>query len=179
MRSATFCAIAFALFLAPATALAADRGRGEIGLDAGYADLDDEQGGGGPLVAIRGGYHFTTWFELEGEAARLLPDCPADECSDLWIGLINFVFSANPTPSISPYLLFGAGYTDFDEEPEFTLFEDTFEGQAVFKTAAGSRFFFGADSRTAVRFEVSATFFEDYNNANAQIGLLWRVGGGR
>lgn len=167
--------------LMPAWASAADIGpRGEIGLDAGYADLVEEMGGGAPLAALRGGYHFTGWFELEGEVAWLSPDCPEGECSDLWVALINFVFNFRPaTAAVVPYLTFGLGYTDFEQDVTsgITLIEDQFEGQAVYQVAAGSRFLFGQKKRTGVRVEVYETFFEDDQSPGAQLGIVWRLGG--
>jgi len=177
MLSARALAVVLVGCLFPTCALAADPGRGEIGLDVGYADLVEEKGGGGPLAAVRGGYHFTSWFELEAEVAGISPDCPEGECSDLWMALINFVFNFHPTPSIVPYLIFGIGYTDFEQEPPaVVILEDQFEGQAVYQTAFGSRFFFGREKRTGFRVEVSETFFEDDHSPNAQIGIVWRLG---
>jgi hypothetical protein len=181
MRMARVFATMLAGVLLPGAAIAADIGpRGEIGIDAGYADLVEEKGGGAPLVAVRGGYHFTSWFELEGEAAWISPDCPEGECSDLWIALINFVFGFRPTPGVAPYLYFGFGYTDFEQDIDpgaIQLLEDPFEGQAVYQAGVGSRFFFGEKKRTGLRVEAYETFFEDDESPGAQLGIVWRLGG--
>ena len=179
MRSARVLVFILAGCLLPARAIAADIGpRGEIGVDAGYADLVEEKGGGAPFAAVRGGYHFASWFEIEGEAAYLSPDCPEGECSDLWIALINFMFDFHPTPGIAPYLFFGFGYTDFEQEVDtgITLIEDQFQGQTVYQIGAGGRFFFGEKKRTGIRIEVSESFFEDDQSPNAQLGIVWRLG---
>lgn len=181
MRSIGVLAIALLGGLPPAGSIAADIGpRGEIGLDAGYADLVDEKGGGGPMAALRGGYHFTSWFELEAEAARILPDCAEGECADLWMFLINFVFNFRPAPGVVPYVFLGIGYTDFEDDvdPAITLLEDPFEGQAVYQAAVGSRFLFGQTKRTGLRVEVSESFFEDDHSPGAQLGIVWRLGSG-
>ena len=176
MPSGRILAIVLLGLFAAAPARAADTGQGEIGVDTGYADLAERMGGGGPLAAVRGGYHFATWFEVEAEAARLLPDCPEGECSDLWVFLINFVFNFHPGPSVVPYLYLGIGYTNFDEEPAFSFLEDQFEGQAVYQPGAGCRFFPGKKKRTGFRVEVSESFFEDEQSPNAQVGMVWRLG---
>lgn len=180
MSRVVVLAVVLAACLAPATLLAAETGKGEIGVDAGYADLVDEMGGGGPLAAVRGGYNFKDWFMMEGEAGYISPDCPEGECSDLWYVLINFVFNIHPTPAAVPYVYFGLGYTDFEQEVKssIVLIEDPFEGQALYQAGAGARFFFGERKRTGLRIEVSESFFEDDQSPNAQAGIVWRLGGG-
>jgi len=179
MRAAGVLAVVFVCLLVATTQLHA--GGGEIGVDVGYAGLDEAKGGDGELAALRGGYHFNHWFELEGQFEIMSPNCPEGTCSDLNIFLINFVFNFNsdPSPRVVPYLLLGVGYTDFDTEPEFVIpgLEDQYQGQAVYATSAGCRFFLGKTKRVAIRVEVSATFFEDDQSQNGQIGLLWRLGG--
>lgn len=172
--------VVLAACLPAATALAAETGKGEVGIDVGYADLVDKMGGGGPLAAIRGGYHFKPWFEMEAEAGYISPDCPDGECSDLWFVLLNFVFNIHPTPRAVPYAFFGFGYTDFEQEVDssIVLIEDPFQGQALYQVGAGSRFYFGQKKRTGFRIEVSESFFEDDQSPNAQVGMVWRLGGG-
>jgi hypothetical protein len=179
MRAAGVLAAVFFCLLVPTTQLHA--AGGEIGLDVGYARLADEKGGDGELASLRGGYHFNHWFELEGQFQQMSPNCDEGTCSDLQVYLINFVFNFNsdPSPRFVPYLLLGVGYTNFDTEPEFVIpgLEDQFKGQAVYATSAGCRIFLGSAKRVALRAEVSATFFEDDQSHNAEVGILWKLGG--
>jgi len=133
------------------------------------------------LVALRGGYHFTDRFELEGQVEAMLPDCADDvDCGDIRLFLLNGQYKFRPGSAVQPYVLFGAGWSDFTGGDQSSIpgIEDPFEGQLVVQVGAGSRFYFGRRKRAAFRLEVSSTFFEDTSNANAQVGLLWRLGKG-
>jgi len=164
-----------AAILAP-TSLAA--GKGEIGFDLGYANLDDELGGGGELAALRGGYHATDRFMLEGQIEGMFPDCTdLVECPDILLIYLNGQYKFRPGKTFEPYVLFGAGWADIEDDVS-PFIEDPFEGQLVIQVGAGGRIYFGKKQRTALRVEVTGSFFEDTNNANAQVGLLWRFGKG-
>jgi hypothetical protein len=156
----------------------AAKGKGEIGFDLGWADLDDELGGGSELATIRGGYHATDRFMLEGQVEGIFPDCEVSgECADLLVIYVNGQYKFRPDKSVEPYILLGAGWADIEDDYN-PFVEDPFKGQLVVQVGAGSRFYFGKKKNAAVRLEVTGAFFEDTSNANAQVGLLWRFGGG-
>ncbi len=178
MRTATYVACCvFTTCLAAVSADAAS-GEGEIGVDVGFAGLDDELGGDGSLLSFRVGYHATDTLEVEVQATVVSTECSVGICSDINLYYLNLVYNFNPSPVADPYLLLGVGYTDLEYTPTVTpvfSLEDSTSGDIVYQVAFGSRFFFGEKKKVALRAELSGTFLPDFQHANAQIGLLWKL----
>lgn len=174
---------------APALAGVGKR-NGEIGFDFGWAgfdsDLTDDSGG---RFTIRGGFHFSDWFQLEAEDIGMGADNIGGTSTDLIVGafFINGVFNFHPGEgnTVVPYVLAGVGLatTRFDFGGGGR--EDDTGGASQF--AAGSRFFFGKTKRAAVRIEVSMLRHETSNlfiegtftDEAATVGFTWRLGTGK
>ncbi len=159
------------------------KGNGELGFDAGWTNFDatisDKTAG---RVAFRGGYHFTRLFQLEGQLGcmaaddhSLGPDATVALCAMMVDGVFNF---HSKSGNIVPYVLAGAGNATL-------VYDNTFAGKIddsgmAYQGAAGGRFFFGKNKRTAVRLEISDLFADvfDQNTSNGSFtwGFTWRLG---
>jgi opacity protein-like surface antigen len=164
------------------------RGNGEIGFEFGFTDFDSNTNSGtGGSFSIRGGYHFTRLFELEGQlvAANVTDfNKPGYLIQNTTMGafLINGVFNFHPGDNVVPYVLAGLGRVAvLDLTPVFGGGFD--EDSPAFHVAAGSRFFFGKSKRAAVRVEVSLlredNFDETSTHGSFTAGFTWRLGAAR
>lgn len=176
-------------------------GQWEVGFDLGGTELDNQRGGDtGVSLSVRGGYHFTKFFQLEGQvrAVELENDFGPEDVA-LTMFFVNAVFNFHPTEHIVPYVLVGLGeaetevYEDYDhyydddhhrnrrhrDHRDFRTIDSADAGQV----AVGSRFFVGEKKRLAIRIEAAMIFEEGFDNNNEHItvagGLTWRLGGGR
>ncbi len=176
-RSMASALVGTLLALAPAHA-GIGEGNGEVGFDLGFTNFDsDVTNEDGTNLGLRGGYHFTRLFELEGQVAGYA----AEEAGvDIGLGvfLVNAVFSFHPRGTIVPYVLAGVGQAtlEFDIPGLGTVDDD---GRA-FQVAAGARLFFGARKKVAVRIELSSlqerTFDESSRHGSLNVGFTWRIG---
>lgn len=156
------------------------QGNGEIGLDLGYASLDDAYGDDGTRVIARGGYFFTDLFQLELQSGGAFTNCSNEFCTDLDVWMLDAVFNFQRERWV-PYVLVGAGYAD---RPSTNLtigpitFDDPGGSGSAYQAAVGARRFFGG--RTAIRLEASVlsedTFDDTQTHVNATIGVSWRLG---
>ena len=161
-------------------------GNGEIGVDFGITAFDDD------LVeksarryAIRLGHHLDESIQVEGQFAllqaseELVPG--VDKEATLRLLACNVLLNFHPKGSRAvPYILGGIGLSELDLEAVGISTED--RGLAV-QVAAGSRFFFHQDGRSALRVELSFVsndaFEESYNHLSLTAGVTWRLGSGR
>jgi opacity protein-like surface antigen len=155
----------------------ANAGSGEIGVDLGHTDFDsnvtDESG---TEYAVRGGWHFTKLFEVEGQYGDSSADAATGDVS-LSRLMVNAVFNFHPTPSIQPYCLGGIGQARMEFDSPLGSVDDS--GNA-YQLALGSRFLFGAEKRAGVRVEVSTvseeSFDETSRHMNLNVGFTWQIG---
>src|SRR5262245_3376256 len=130
------------------------KGNGEIGFDFGATAFDsDVTAKSGFHLALRGGYHFTRFFELEAEISDSAHydwnerTSEADLRLDTW--LLNGVFNfPSKSGRLVPYVLAGFGSARLD--PVFGGPDDT--GNA-WQAGGGCRFFMGP--RAAFRLQVA------------------------
>ena len=164
------------------------KGNGEIGFDFGGTQFDQDLGGTGlARLALRGGYHATSLFEIEGEASaafNVTTDHPYGSSrkslnfeNQLDAYFVNGVFNFHAhRGQIVPYVLGGVGIayvTPRDFGPRDS-------GEAT-QLAVGSRFFFGEDDHVAFRVEVSQLWASYLDTTTTHpsfvIGFTWRLGG--
>jgi outer membrane protein with beta-barrel domain len=161
---------------------------GEIGFDFGYGDFDNDLAGkNGARVALRGGYHFTDWFQIEGESMGTgTTETVAGTEIDTTIAafLVNGVFNFHPGHgSVVPYILGGLGFTTVRERltPGGRI-DDT--GGAS-QLAAGSRFFFGSRKQVALRLGAGLMWHkasdlivpgQTFVEKSLMAGFTWRIG---
>jgi hypothetical protein len=175
----------FAVLLAGSPALAGiGKGNGEIGFDFGATSFDSEVSSkaAGRLV-FRGGYHFSKWFELEGESsvsAHVDYRGTLNRRADIVLQtlFLNAVLSLHSqSGNVVPYLLLGMGRASLDF-PRANL-EDS---GAAKQFGVGCRFFFGDAGRAAFRLQAGRlmedTFDETSTHTNYVAGFTWRLGGG-
>lgn len=151
-------------------------GNGEIGFDAGFTEFDSNTvDDTGTRLALRGGYHFTDLFQLEGQVAAQAAE---DDIVDVTLTtvMVNAVFNFHPSPNVVPYFLVGAGTANLDVEVfGFSIDDDS----TAYQAAIGSRFFVGSGA-LAIRLEASVlsedTFNVDSTHYSAVVGLTWRLG---
>jgi hypothetical protein len=160
------------------------KGNGEIGFDFGATGFDSEvTGKSGFRLSFRGGYHFSKWFELEGESSASVhvvsQGFNKDE-ADIVLSTIfvNGVFNFHSkSGNVVPYLLAGIGQARLD----FRLANVDDTGAAR-QFAAGCRFFFGDHDQVAFRLQAGRlmedTFDETSTHTNYVAGFSWRLGGG-
>jgi hypothetical protein len=186
-RMAIVCMCAAVLAGTPALA-GIGKGNGEIGFDFGATSFDGEVSSkaGGRLV-FRGGYHFSKWFELEGESsvsAHVDYRGTLNRRADIVLQtlFLNAVLSLHSkSGNVVPYLLLGMGRASLDF-PRANL-EDS---GAAKQFGVGCRFFFGDAEQVAFRLQVGRlmedTFEDIFNETNAHMnyvaGFTWRLGGG-
>jgi len=160
------------------------QGNGEIGFEFGLMEFDSntnaETGG---RFSIRGGYHFTDLFQLEGEilaanATDLEIPGVGFQNTSICAFLVNGVFNFHPSPNVVPYALAGVGRVGvLDLEVANVSYDE--DGPA-FQAAGGVRLFFGKKKRSAVRLELSLlledTFDQTSTHASLTAGFTWRLG---
>lgn len=175
------CAVS--LSVSPALA-GIGKGNGEIGFDFGATGFDSEVSSKSAFrLAFRGGYHFSKWFELEGESSasvhivrRWFYQDEADiVLSTIFVnGIVNF---HSKSGNVVPYLLAGIGQARLD----FRLLNVDDTGAAR-QFGAGCRFFFGEHGQVAFRLQAGRvmedTFDETSTHTNYVAGFTWRLGGG-
>ncbi len=175
-------------------------GNGEIGFDLGWVDLDgrnnDEEG----RVTFRGGYHFTDYFQLEGQILGIGTGGP-ERVEALGGIFANAVFNWHAAETVVPYVLVGLGAVEMESFPYSAYhchdqgrtchhshhghddrhgYYDDDQASGAVQVAVGSRFFFGR-GRTAFRIEGSLLAFEDDFDREREllslsVGLTWRLG---
>ncbi len=171
----------FVLMLSTPAMASIGEGNTEVGVDFGITELDsntfDESG---ITMGIRGGYHFTDLFELEGQFSSTSADdevAGVDVDLDVTTLFVNGVFNFHPTEEIVPYILVGIGTTDVDVNVGGVSVDDSATATQI---GFGSRFFFGQAKKVAVRVEVSFisedTFDEDSSHTNILGSLTWKLG---
>lgn len=164
------------------------RGNGEIGFGFGLTEFDSAtNSSAGGNFSIRGGYHFTKLFELEGQfmsAAATDFERPGYAIQNTTMSsfLLNGVFNFHPSENTVPYVLAGFGrVVVLDLTPIFGV--DLDEDGVGLQAAAGSRFFFGKSKRAAVRLELSLlredTFDDESTHTSLTVGFTWRLGAAR
>ena len=156
---------------------------GEFGFDFGYAGFDaDFPGGNGGRLAVRGGYHLTSLFQIEGQySASYDFDTGSSSPSHVQLSsaTVNGVFNFHPGGgNIVPYGLAGAGYVDLLSD-----FPDGDDTSVGWQAGIGSRFFFGDHDQVAFRLEY-VRLFSDLAGVStkhdfATAGFTWRLGAGR
>jgi len=161
------------------------QGNGEIGFGFGFMDFDSninaETGG---RFSIRGGYHFTNLFQLEGQilSANVTDfQTPGYSFQNTSMGafLVNGVFNFQTSKVTVPYVLAGVGRVGvLDVATDSGVGFD--EDGPAFQAAGGVRLFFGKSKRTAVRLELSLlhenTFDESSTHTSLTVGFTWRLG---
>ena len=189
-RAATLAVALLALTTLSARAQVGAK-QGELGFDLGGTNLDDGRGGETRgSFSIRGGYHFSDLFQLEGQVREVeLDDGQGPGHVELSTFFVNAVFNFHPTENIVPYVLVGLGeaetevygyhHHDHHHDHELTVIDSAEAGQV----ALGSRFFVGKGRRLALRVEAAMMFEEGFDNNNEHFsfagGLTWRLGRGR
>jgi hypothetical protein len=138
----------------------------------------------GGRFSIRGGYHFTNLFQLEGQilSANVTDfEAPGYAFQNTSMGafLVNGVFNFQASRGTVPYLLAGVGRVGvLDVATDSGVGFD--EDGPAFQVAGGARFFFGKSKRAAVRVELSVlhenTFDESSNHTSLTVGFTWRLG---
>ena len=157
------------------------KGNGEVGFDYGSTDYDSDTGlDSSDSLSIRGGYHMTNLFQVEGQymtADATTEDLGVDVDASTDILMVNGVFNFHPKKEITPYVLVGMGRADVSVESTGVSADDS--GMA-YQIGAGSRFFFGKNKRTAFRVDLSRisqdTFDESTTNTTFAGGFTWRLG---
>ena len=175
--------VAFVALIACSMPALADvgKGNGEVGFDYGSTDYDSDTGlDSSDSLSIRGGYHMTNLFQVEGQymtADATTEDLGTDVDASTDILMVNGVFNFHPKKEITPYVLVGMGRADVSVES--TGFSADDSGMA-YQIGAGSRFFFGKNKRAAFRVDLSRisqdTFDEDTTNTTFAGGFTWRLG---
>ena len=174
----------FATLVSPVAA-GIGQGNGEIGFGFGFMDFDSninaETGG---RFEIRGGYHFTNLFQLEGQVLSAnVTDFEAPGYSfqntSMAAFLVNGVFNFGNSKVTVPYVLGGVGRVGvLDVATDSGVGFD--EDGPAFQVAGGVRLFFGKSKRAAVRLELSVlhenTFDESSNHTSLTVGFTWRLG---
>jgi len=158
-------------------ALPAKAGSGEIGADFGHTSFDsDVSSESGTQYGLRGGWHFTKLFELEGQ----WQDASAsDDFADVSLNtmMVNAVFNFHPTDRIVPYCLGGIGQAKLEFDTPFGSVDDS--GNA-YQIAVGSRFLFGQAKKAGLRVELSSvsedSFEETTTSTNLNVGFTWQLG---
>jgi hypothetical protein len=180
-------AILALLLLVPAASSFAGIGKGnsEIGFDFGYTKFDpDVADVGGFRSAIRGGYHFSSLFELEGQVSVAINWHVNQALHRIFIDhqlntlMANGVFNFHPGKgNVVPYVLGGFG------NARLSFYSDEFrDSGAAWQVAGGCRFFFGDEDQVAFRLEyarLSSRLFDTsgiYQSLTA--GFTWRLGKG-
>lgn len=184
MRRCLFVVMCTAILFGSPALAGIGKGNGEIGFDFGATGFDSEVSGKSAFrLAFRGGYHFSKWFELEGESSASahvsrqgLNQYEADIV--LATVFVNGVFNFHSkSGNVVPYLLAGIGRARLD----FPLANVNDTGAAR-QIGAGCRFFFGDDDQVAFRLQASRlmedTFDETSTHLNYVAGFTWRLGGG-
>jgi hypothetical protein len=183
MRRCLFILCAVMLLGSPALA-GIGKGNGEIGFDFGVTGFDSDVSGKSAFrLAFRGGYHFSKWFELEGESAASVhivgQGFNKDEAdivlATIFVnGVVNF---HSKSGNVVPYLLAGIGQARLD----FPLVNVNDTGAAR-QFGAGCRFFFGEHDQVAFRLQAGRlmedTFDQTSTHTNYVAGFTWRLGGG-
>ena len=158
------------------------KGNSEVGVDLGMTQFDDNTfDNTGLTMGVRGGYHFTDLFELEGQIASTSAD---DQVGGIDVDLnarslfVNGVFNFHPTQNIIPYVLVGLGSTDV--EVDISGLGKVDDSATATQAGFGSRFFFGQNKKVGVRVEVSFlnedTFDESSTHTNILGSLTWKLG---
>jgi len=178
------------VFLAATPALATvSQGNGELGLDFGATEFDpDTTGHTGVRVALRGGYHFSRFFELEGligtsiyfESSQFeFPNVKdLHRVFDLTYSFVNGVFNFRPhNDRIVPYVYAGIGSATLNLSRSF---EDRSTATAL---GAGCRFFGGEDEQVAFRIDLSVMAADNFNvdatHKSLTLGFTHRLGARR
>lgn len=175
--------LAAVAFVTPAQAGIA-AGNGELGFDFGGTIFDDNVSGlGAGRLAVRGGYHFTRLFELEGQVASSahynLHNRGTTRADVVLTSLfVNGVFNFHSKGgNVVPYVLAGVGSVNLDFP--FADASDSVMGQQL---AAGCRFFFGGRDQVAFRIEASRMQEKAFDVTSAHnsyvVGFTWRLGSG-
>ena len=181
-----------AVLMAATPALAGiGKHNGEIGFDFGYAQFDkDLADKNGARATLRGGFHVTDWFQIEGEDVYMATSetvAGTDIDTSIAAFFVNGVFNFHPgRGGVVPFVLGGIGLTTIREKlsPGGRL-DDT---GGTSQIAAGSRFFLGRNKRAAVRVEASVMRHktsgliipsQDFTEKILTAGFTWRLGGER
>lgn len=149
-------------------------GKGEFGLDglALRRDTSINQSTAYGL-RVRGGYHFTGRFQLEGLVAGAIDEealCTATI-------LLGGAFAFRPGRKVEPYVALAAGQAAREVETATGYSEDSgLAGHLM----VGSRFFFSKAHVLALRveggMESENTFGTTTNHATFALGITWRMG---
>jgi opacity protein-like surface antigen len=169
--------VLLALLLAAPAGAGIGRGNGEIGFDMGATWFDSNTADDtGFRFVIRGGYHFTNLFQLEGQSAASAVD---QDRVDVMLStlMVNTLFNFHPSPHVVPYFYAGIGMATVDVD---TPLGDDDDSGFAYQLGGGSRFFFGKSKRAAVRVDLSAlgedTWEESSIHWNLTVGFAWRLG---
>ncbi len=181
-------AFACAVILACLPAFADVReGNGEIGFGFGITEFDSSSSSdSGVCGSIRGGYHFTNLFELEGQVLN------TTSTDFTWVGLggqdltmtavlVNAVFNFHPKKeTVVPYVLAGVGRVAADVDLNLGFGATYDDNASAYQAATGVRFFFGKNKRAAFRIEASwlneDSFDESSTHTSFAGGFTWRIG---
>ena len=165
---------------------------GEIGFDFGSGRFDRNlTDSTGARFTIRGGYHFTDWFQIEGENVGMATSGPLGGVdSDVTIGasFVNGVFNLFHSKNgvVVPYVLGGVGLATV--RIHFDGFGNDDDTGGASQLAIGSRFFFGRHKGAAVRVEADlmrhrttgfAIADQRYREKSFTAGFTWRLGARR
>jgi opacity protein-like surface antigen len=169
----TILAVAALVAVMPAKA-----GSGEIGADFGRTNFDSSiTSESGTEYAVRGGWHFTKLFELEGQYGD--SSASDDVIGDITMNsmMVNAVFNFHPTNWAVPYCLGGVGQAKLAVDTPFGNVDDT---GSAYQFAVGSRFLFGATKKAGLRVELSSmsedSFDETSTHTNFNVGFTWQLG---
>lgn len=176
----TVAFVALLAFSVPAMA-GVGKGNGEVGFDYGSTDYDSDTGlDSSDSLSVRGGYHMTNLFQIEGQyqtADSTTEDLGVSVDASTDVLMVNGVFNFHPNKDITPYVLAGVGRADVSVDAQG--FSDS-DSSMAYQIGAGSRFFFGKTKRTAFRLDLSRisqdTFDESTTNTTFAGGFTWRLG---
>ncbi len=152
------------------------KGNSEVGVDFGLVNVDES----GPVLGMRGGYHFTDLFQLEGQISMFSFDdeeLGIEFDGDVRTIMVNGVFNFHPRPNIVPYALIGIGTTDVEIDILGFKFD---ESDTTIRYGGGARFFLGQNKKVAIRAEVSRMSVDTFDDESTQTmvlgSLTWKLG---
>lgn len=157
---------------------------GEIGFGVGQSDVGSDSTGvdSAQFLGVRGGYHFTDQFQLEGMFSSASADgdlAGTTVDTTMRVLMVNGVMNFHPRKKeLVPYVMAGIGRADVEVEAGGVTGSDD---SVAYQVGGGTRIFFGKTKRAAFRADLSflreTTFNDSSTITTVTAGVTWKLGG--
>jgi opacity protein-like surface antigen len=158
---------------------------GEIGFEVAQADVNNSDATGSDsaqFLGVRGGYHLTDQFQVEGQIASSSENgdvAGTSVDSTMRLYMVNGVMNFHPrNKEFMPYVMAGIGRADVSVDASGLSVSDN---GVAYQIGGGTRIFFGKSKTMAFRADLALlkenSFSESTTFTTVSAGITWKLGG--